>query len=154
STTTLPSATPDLRACQTLRARFHRPYHLSLLAETSHHCGQTEDGLRVIVEALMLVERIEEHWWEAELYRLKGDLLLTLGGQSAAEAEACYNQAMAAGCRRGAKSLDLRAVTGLVRLWQKQGMCAEAYDLLAPIYGKFTEGFATPDMEEAKALLG
>jgi class 3 adenylate cyclase/predicted ATPase len=143
-----------LADCQTMRARFHRPYHLSLLAETLHHCGQTEDGLRVTAEALTMVEQIEERWWEADLHRLKGDLLLSLGGQNVAEAEACYNQAMADAGRQGAKSLGLRAATGLARLWQKQGMRAEAHNLLAPIYGKFSEGFATPDMEEARALLG
>jgi class 3 adenylate cyclase/predicted ATPase len=139
---------------QELRARFHRPYHLSLLAETMHHGGQTEDGLQVIAEALTLVEQIEERWWEADLHRLKGDLLLSLGVHNATEAEVCYNKAMAAARRQGATSLNLRAATGLARLWHKQGMRAEAYNLLAPIYGKFSEGFATLDMEEAKTLLG
>jgi predicted ATPase len=143
-----------LADCQATRTRMHRPYHLSLLAETLHHGGQTEDGLRVIDEALTLVGEIEERWWEADLYRLKADLLLSLGAQNAAEAEAWYDRAIAGARQQGARSLELRAATALARLRHKQTKRAEAYDLLAPIYDGFSEGFTTPDVQEAKALLG
>ena len=88
-----------------------------------------------------------------ELYRLQGALLLTRSGEPHAEAEACLQQALAVAHRQEAKSLELRAATSLSRLWQRQGKRAEAYALLAPIYGWFTEGFDTPDLQEAKALL-
>jgi predicted ATPase len=92
-------------------------------------------------------------WCEAELYRLQGTLLLTRSGEPYAEAEACLQQALAIARRQQAKSWELRAAMSLSRLWQRQGKRAEAYELLAPIYGWFTEGFDTADLPEAKALL-
>ena len=93
-------------------------------------------------------------WWEAELYRLRGELLLQqLRWHSQEEAEACFQQALAVARRQQAKSLELRAAMSLSRLWQQQGKRDEARELLAPIYGWFTEGFDTADLQEAKALL-
>ena len=108
-------------------------------------------------------------WWEAELHRLRGELLLQSGVQSpeasvhtqhaalrmphAAEAEACFQQALDIARRQQAKSLELRAAISLSRLWQQQGKRAEAYEMLTPIYGWFTEGFDTADLQEAKTLL-
>ena len=97
-----------------------------------------------------------ERWWEAELYRLKGELLqnAACGVQHVAlTAEECFQQARAVARRQQAKSLELRAAMSLARLLQQQGKRAEAYDLLAPIYGWFTQGFDTADLQEAKALL-
>jgi predicted ATPase len=99
------------------------------------------------------VDHTGERYWEAEVYRLKGDLLLRQSVPDAPQAEACFQQALAVACRQQAKSWELRAAMSLSRLWQQQGKRAEARELLAPIYSWFTEGFDTPDLQEAKALL-
>ena len=99
------------------------------------------------------MEQHEERWWEAEVHRLRGGLLLRQTGTSQAEAEACFQQALDVARRQEAKSLELRAAMSLSRLWQQQGKQAEARALLAPVYGWFTEGFDTADLQEAKALL-
>jgi predicted ATPase len=91
--------------------------------------------------------------YEAELYRLKGELLLQQSSDNAAEAESCFHQALKVSRHQEAKSLELRAATSLARLWQAQDKRQEAYDLLAPLYNWFTEGFDTADLQEAKALL-
>jgi predicted ATPase len=90
---------------------------------------------------------------EAELYRLKGELLLQQAAPNAPQAETCFQQALDVARHQQAKSWELRAAMSLARLWQQQGKRAEAYELLAPIYGWFTEGFDTADLQEAKALL-
>jgi predicted ATPase len=120
---------------------------------------QAKEGVRVLDEALELVEKTGERWREAELYRLKGELLLLpavgLGGQPrrAHEAETCFRQGLDLARSQQGKSLELRAATSLARLWQQQGKRIEAQELLAPIYGWFTEGFDTADLQEAEALL-
>jgi len=91
--------------------------------------------------------------WDAELHRLKGELLLARPAEHHAEAETYFHQALDVARRQEAKSLELRAAMSLARLWQQQGQRAEARELLAPIYGWFTEGFDTADLQEAKALL-
>ena len=111
------------------------------------------DGLQALAEAHTLVEQHEERWWEAEVYRLRGVLLLRQTGTQQEEAEACLQRALDVARRQEAKSLELRAAMSLSRLWQQQGKRAEARELLAPIYGWFTEGFDTADLQEAKALL-
>jgi predicted ATPase len=97
------------------------------------------------------VEETDERHWEAELYRLKGELLLTQGDKT--EAEASFHKAIEVARRQQAKSWELRATVSLCRLWRKQGRVDEARQTLAEIYGWFTEGFDTPDLQEAKALL-
>jgi TOMM system kinase/cyclase fusion protein len=134
-------------------AALQLPYYLALLVEAYGKAGQAEEGLRVLAEALAAVHRTGERQHEAELHRLKGALLLAQNGADAQEAERCFRQAMDVACQQQAKSLELRAATSLSRLWQQQGNCAEAHKLLAPIYGWFTEGFDTADLQEAKALL-
>jgi predicted ATPase len=99
------------------------------------------------------VEQYDERWWEAEIHRLRGVLLLRQTGTPQAEAEACFQRALDVARRQEAKSLELRAAMSLARLWQQQGKRAEAHELLAPIYSWFTEGFDTADLQEAKALL-
>ena len=99
------------------------------------------------------MEQHEERWWEAEVCRLRGVLLLRQPGTPQAEAEAWLQRALDVARRQEAKSLELRAAMSLSRLWQQQGKRAEAHALLAPIYGWFTEGFDTADLQEAKALL-
>jgi predicted ATPase len=130
-----------------------RPYFLSLLAEAYGIVRQPEKGLKVLVEALVAVDNTGERYWEAELHRRKGELVLIQQGQKVGEAEECFRQAIEIASRQQAKSLELRAVMSLSRLWRQQGKRKNAYELLAPIYEWFTEGFDTPDLKGAKALL-
>jgi predicted ATPase len=130
-----------------------RPSVLGLLAEAYGRAGQAEDGLTVLDEALGLVHRTGERHNEADLYRLKGELLLALPAAHQAEAEACFRQAIAIAGSQSAKSWELRAVLSLSRLYHQQGKTGEAHPMLAEIYGWFTEGFDTADLQEAKALL-
>jgi predicted ATPase len=106
-----------------------------------------------LAEALARVERTGERWFEAELYRLKGQALLAPSADSGSAAETSLRHAIAVAGRQGAKLWELRASTSLARRWCDKGKRTEARDLLTPIYGWFTEGFDTPDLMEAKALL-
>jgi predicted ATPase len=124
-----------------------------VLAEVCDHLGHLEDGLQALAEAYILVEQHNERWWEAEVCRLRGVLLLRQPGTPQAEAETWLQRALDVARRQEAKALELRAAMSLARLWQQQGKHAEAYHLLTPIYGWFTEGFDTADLQEAKALL-
>jgi predicted ATPase len=126
---------------------------LVLLAEVTGHTGQIDEGLRLLAEALTAFETNGRGNLLAEAYRLEGTLLLRQAVPDVAQAEACLQQALTIARRQQAKSWELRAATSLSRLWQQQGKHAEAYDLLAPIYGWFTEGFDTADLQEAKALM-
>jgi len=147
-------------------AELNLPCWLVLLAEAYGKIGKPEEGLSTLAEAVALVEKNEERYYEAELYRLKGQLTLqqfnvqgskfkvtTPQPQEEAEAEACFHKAIEIAQRQRAKSLELRAVMSLARLWQQQGKKKEARRMLAEIYGWFTEGFDTKDLQEAKALL-
>jgi predicted ATPase len=145
--------TQGLRAFQATGAEITRSYYLALLAEAHGTMGQPEVGLTVLTEALTLVDTTGERWYEPELYRLKGKLLLQQGLDNQAEAERCFHHAMAIAQNQSAKSWELRAATSLARLWHQQGKRQEAYDLLAPVYHWFTEGFDTLDLKDAKALL-
>ncbi|MCH9051834.1 MAG: AAA family ATPase [Proteobacteria bacterium] len=142
-----------LSALRATGAGAHRPYFLALLSEAYGHTGQAEEGLSPLAESLDLIETGNVRTWEAELHRLEGELLLARSAKNAAEAEGCFDQAIAVARRQLAKSLELRAATSLARLWQGQGKIAEADDLLSPVYGWFTEGFETADLRDAKALL-
>jgi predicted ATPase len=149
-------------------AELFRPHFLALLAEACGKGGRTEEGLTALAEALAMVHQNGERYYEAELYRLKGELSLQSGVRSLqseitspqlpipnprAEAEACFLKAIEIAQRQQAKSLELRAVMSLSRLWQQQGRKDEARQMLAEIYGWFTEGFDTADLKEAKVLL-
>ena len=129
------------------------PYFCTVLAEVCDHLGHTEDGLQALDEAHTLVEQHDERWGEAEIYRLRGVLLLRQPGTSQEQAEAWLRRALTVARRQEAKSLELRAAMSLSRLWQQQDKRTEAQELLAPIYGWFTEGFDTADLQDAKALL-
>ena len=107
----------------------------------------------MLAEALTHVHATEERFYEAEIHRLKGELLLAPSAENRVEAEACFHAALTMARHQQAKSLELRAAMSLSRWWQQQGKRAAAYELLAPIYGWFTEGFDTADLQEAKALL-
>jgi predicted ATPase len=125
----------------------------TLLADVAAHLGHPADGLQALTEAHTLVEQQEERWWEAEVARLRGVVLLQQLGTSQVEAEAWLQRALDVARGQEAKSLELRAAMSLSRLWQQQGKRDEARELLAPVYGWFTEGFDTADLQEAKALL-
>jgi predicted ATPase/tRNA A37 threonylcarbamoyladenosine biosynthesis protein TsaE len=142
-----------LAAYQAAGVTASRPYYLALLAEASAQVGQTTVGLEALAEALAMLAKSTARWWEAELYRLRGELLRQRSVAQPGEAEACFQQSLAVARRQQAKSLELRATMSLSRLWQHQGKRRVAHDLLAPIYGWFTEGFDTADLREAKALL-
>jgi predicted ATPase len=144
-------------AWQVAGAKIGRSHQLALLAEAYEKVGQAEDGLSTLTEALETASRTEEQWYEAELYRLKGELTLqsqVQGPKSKEEAaEECFQKAIETARKQQAKSLELRAVMSLARLWQRQGKQKDAHQMLSEIYGWFTEGFDTKDLQEAKALL-
>jgi predicted ATPase len=129
------------------------PLCLALLAEVHGNTGQADAGLRMLGEALAAVATTGEQFYEAELYRLQGELVLARAVDQQQEAEACFQQALTVARQQEAKWLELRAAMSLARLWQQQGQRTAAYDLLTPIYGWFTEGFDTADLQDAKALL-
>jgi class 3 adenylate cyclase/predicted ATPase len=126
--------------------------HLAMLAESYKTGGQIEAGFSVLAEALAIMHTSEDRYYEAEVYRLRGELLLEEGKRFEA-AEESFLQALDVARRQGAKSLELRAVMSLCRLWQKRRKPGEAHRMLTEIYSWFTEGFNTPDLQEAKALL-
>ncbi len=168
-----------LAAWRATGAELFVPLLLGAVAQGYSQGGQAQDGLRVVAEALAMVEKTEERWNEADLYRLKGTLTLQsqtsleqvsdksntsqdksenpspqhLTSSTQAEAEECFLKAIDIAQKQQAKSWELRAATSLARLWQQQGKTAEAQELLAPVYNWFTEGFGTKDLQEAKALL-
>jgi predicted ATPase len=151
---------------------YTRVNFLALLAEARGRTGQAEEGLSTLSEALTVMDKTGERFYEAELYRLKGELTLQQQSkvqsakskvpspqppppntQAEAEAETCFLKAIEVARKQQAKSLELRAVMSLSRLWQQQGKTAEARQKLAEIYNWFTEGFDTKDLQEAKMLL-
>jgi predicted ATPase len=134
-------------------ANVRQPMYLAPLAEAYGQGGQVDEGLQVLAEALAYIEQSGERWWEAELHRLKGELLLLQSANNHSAAVSCFEQALALARRQQAKSWELRTATSLARLWQHQGRSAEAHELLAPVYGWFTEGFDTADLQDARALL-
>ena len=140
-----------LVAWRAMRVKVGRNYFLALLAEVYGKAGRPEEGLQVIDEALDDAAGVGR-WIEAELYRVKGELLLALNA-TMTEVEACFQQAIEIARRQGAKSLELRAVMSLSRLWYQEGKIQEARQRLTEIYAWFSEGFDTADLKEAKALL-
>jgi adenylate cyclase len=134
-------------------AEINQSYFLALLAEAHGTMGQPETGLTMLTEALALVDTTGERWYEPELYRLKGELLLAQFPDNHTEAEACFRQALSIARSQQAKSFELRAATSLAQLWQQQGKRDEARQVLGDVYGWFTEGFDTADLKDAKALL-
>jgi predicted ATPase/class 3 adenylate cyclase len=130
-----------------------RPLCLILLAEATGHVGQVEEELRLLTETLRTFETSGRGDFLAEAHRLQGESLLHQTVPDEAQADTCFQEALAIARHQQAKSWELRAAMSLARLWQQQGERAAARDLLAPIYGWFTEGFDTVDLQEAKALL-
>jgi len=134
-------------------AEVMQPYFLALLADAQGMMGQPEAGLTALIEALTLTDTTGERWYEAELYRLQGELLLQQSVSNHTEAESCFHHGIAIAHNQSAKSWELRAATSLARLWHQQGKLNEARQVLGDVYGWFTEGFDTADLQEAKALL-
>jgi predicted ATPase len=145
-------AREGIAAVRATGAELFLPLFLTQLAEAYGKVGQADAGLAALDEALSIVERGGEHMWDADLYRVKGELML-LQGAAASAAEACFHQALEIARRQGAKSWELRAAMSLSRLLQTQGKAAAARTLLSEVYGWFTEGFDTADLQEARALL-
>jgi predicted ATPase len=148
-----------LAGWQATGAVSHRPYQLALLADALAREGQAADGLTALAEGLALCTTSGERFLEAELHRLRGELLLVGDRKNKPDsslesaAEACFHQALDVARRQSAKSLELRAVMSLSHLYRQQGRQSEARPLLAETYGWFSEGFDTPDLREAQAFL-
>ena len=144
-----------LEAYRTTGALIHMPYFLALLAEGYAYSGQVQDGLYCMAEALTAMATTGVRVHEADLYRRHGELLMAPQAPAprTAGAESRFRQALTFARRQQAKSYELRAATSLAHLWQQQGKRSEARELLAPVYGWFTEGFDTADLKDAAALL-
>jgi predicted ATPase/DNA-binding winged helix-turn-helix (wHTH) protein len=142
-----------LAAVLTTGQTLARPFCLVLLAEVAVHVGQIEEGLRLLTEALAAFEKSGRGDLLPEAYRLQGEFLLRQAAPDTVQAEACFLKALEVARRQHAKSWELRAAMSLSRLWQQQGKQDKARELLAPVYGWFTEGFDTVDLQEAKGLL-
>jgi predicted ATPase len=129
------------------------PIYLSYLARTYAELGLSDDARRSIGEASVLIETTKETWCEAELHRIAGEIALKSPDLDAAKAQAYFERALAVARQQQAKSWELRAAMSMARLWRDQGKVQQARELLAPVYGWFTEGFDTRDLREARALL-
>jgi tetratricopeptide (TPR) repeat protein len=132
-------------------AVIHTSRALCFLAEAHASIGHLQEEQRCLAEAAQLIETTQERSGEVELHRLRGDMMNAQGDQTAAEE--CYHRALAVSERQSAKTFGLRAAISLARLWRDRGKCTEAHDLLALVYGRFTEGFDTPVLRDARALL-
>jgi predicted ATPase len=142
-----------ISAWRTTGSTLWLPRHLPHLARAHAELGQFEEAWRCIGEAMTAAETTKEKCCEAEVHRVAGEIALKSPEPDAAKAEAYFERALSVARAQEAKSWELRAATSLARLWRDQGKRDEAHDLLAPIYGWFTEGFDTLDLKEAKALL-
>ena len=129
------------------------PFYLSLVSEAYAAIGQLDDAWRCIGEATTAIQTTKENWCEAEVHRVAGEIALMSPDLDAAKAEAHFEHALAIAREQQAKSWELRAAMSMARLWRDQGKRQQAHDLLAPVYGWFTEGFDTLDLKEAEALL-
>jgi predicted ATPase len=138
---------------QSTGATLFMPLFLSYLARAHAELGQYDDAWRCIGEAVAGLEKTKETWCEAEVHRAAGEIVLMSSGSAAAKAEPYFERALAVASVQQAKSWELRAAMSMARLWRDQGKREEARDLLAPVYGWFTEGFDTLDLKEARALL-
>ena len=145
------SVREGLAARQEIGWNLFRPYHLGIVSEVLGRAGDHQDAATALADAQGAIDASNERWWEAEIHRLKGVLLLSQG--KIADSEPCFERSIRIARRQQAHSLELRAATSLARLWGEQGRRAEARELLAPVYGWFTEGFDTADLKDARALL-
>jgi predicted ATPase len=129
------------------------PLWFPYLSNAYAKLGQFDDAWRCIREAMTAVETTKERWWEADVHRTAGEIALMSSQPDVAKAQTYFEHALAVARQQQAKSWELRAAMSLARLWRDQGKVQLARELLAPVYGRFTEGFDTLDLKEAKALL-
>jgi predicted ATPase len=134
-------------------ATLYAPTQWSCLAAAHASLGQFDDAQRSISEAMSVMDTSKEAWFEAEVHRIAGEIAMMSSAPDAAKAEAYFERALAVARQQQAKSWELRSAMSMARLWRDQGKRDEARELLAPVYGWFTEGFDTRDLKEAKALL-
>jgi predicted ATPase len=145
--------TRGLAAFQATHAVIALPYFLGLLADAYGGAGRAAEGLTVLARARTQVEATGERWFEPELHRMSGELFLSRAGGDDGQAEQSFHQALLSARQQNARAWELRAATSLARLWAGNGERRKAHDVLAPVYGWFTEGFDTADLKEARALL-
>ena len=144
---------PTITSAQSTGSTLWVPFYLSSLARAYAEVGRFSDAVRSIEEATTMLRTTGERWCEAEANRIAGEIALLSPERDKAKAEAYFEHALAVARQQQAKSWELRASMSLARLWRDQGRVQEARELLAPVYGWFTEGFDTRDLKEAKALL-
>jgi predicted ATPase len=147
------ATTAGLRGWRSTGATVGAPFILLYQARAYSGLDQFDDARRCVGEALTATQTSNERWFEAEIHRIAGEIALASPERDIAKAEADFERALVVARAQRAKSWELRTATSKARLWRDQGKRAEARDLLAPIYGWFTEGFDTLDLREAKALL-
>jgi predicted ATPase len=145
--------TSGIAAWRSTGATAYMPWFLSNLAKAHADLSQFDDAWRCVGESMTATETTKERWCEAEVHRIAGEIALMGPQNDSAKAEAYFNRALAVARQQQAKSWELRASISLARLWRDQGKVQQARELLAPVYGWFTEGFDTRDLKEAKALL-
>jgi predicted ATPase len=146
--------TSALAVARSVGAAILMPWNLSNLARAHAELGEFDDALRCIAEAIAAIEGSEERWMEPEVHRIAGEIWLRSPERDGAKASAHFERALEVARKQKAKSWELRAAMSVARLWRDRGRRDEARELLAPVYGWFTEGFDTIDLKEAKALLG
>jgi class 3 adenylate cyclase/predicted ATPase len=149
----LPLLTRGLNAFRATGAGVRVPYYLGILGDAYTQAGRFAEALQAFDEALAIAEKNDDRFQEAELHRLKGEMLLAESPEHVAAAERCFQQALATAVRQQSKAWELRAATSLARLWQRQGRRDEARAALAAVFSTLTEGFTTPDLVDAKTLL-
>ena len=145
--------TSGVTSLRSTGASLYEPWHLWHLAMAYAELGQYDDARRCIDDAIDKVERSKEKWCEAEVHRVAGEVARKSPARDTEKAEKYFDRALAVARRQQAKSWELRAAISMARLWRSQGKSQQARELLAPVYGWFTEGFDTLDLKEAKALL-
>jgi predicted ATPase len=145
--------TPRARPYGATGATIWTPLHLSYLARAHAECGQTDHARQYVEESLAILEKTGERWCEAEVHRVAGEISLKSRERHSAKAQTHFARAIAVARGQRAKSWELRAAMSMARLRRDQGRRQQAHDLLAPLYGWFTEGFDTLDLKDAKALL-
>ena len=153
ATTEIALIRDGMAALEATGARLHTPLHRTLLAEALALAGKIEEGLATLDDALAKAAISGQRGWDAEIHRLRGELTARLPYPDPAKTEDSFRTALAITREQGTRGYELRAATSLARLWREQGRRGEARDLLAPLYGWFTEGFDTQDLKDAKALL-
>ena len=153
ATEAVEAITFSLAAIRSTGTKMFVPYYLAYLAIAYADIGQFDEAWRCIDDAVSAVKTTKESWWEAEINRVAGEIILKSSQPDATKAETYFERAVAVARQQQAKSPELRAAMSLAHLWHFQGKVQQARELLAPVYGWFTEGFDTRDLKEAKALL-